>query len=188
MLLTVVAILCLTPAVMPVPQRAGGASAEEYAVYSAVIPDLFAESQDRSVVIEEQTITDRTYLDNDEQYFQRMFPTLGEGVAANYKLRNKIPARLKDSFDFKMRHVVVKEQELRRILKDAGSWNDFYKVYPTSVGFVYVSRVGFNSAMNQALVYIGHSCGGLCGTGNYVLLEKTADRWRVVKREMVWIS
>jgi hypothetical protein len=42
--------------------------------------------------------------------------------------------------------------------------------------------------MNQALVYIEHGCGGLCGTGHYVLLEKGVDGWKVIKRSMVWIS
>jgi hypothetical protein len=48
--------------------------------------------------------------------------------------------------------------------------------------------VGFNAAMNQAMVYIQHACGGLCGSGHYVLLEKNADQWRVVKESMVWVS
>lgn len=189
LLLTVATILCFTPAVMP--QRAGGASAEEYAVYSVVIAEIFSDRQEKSVVITDRTSSDSTtdgFSDRDQEYFKRMFPTLTEGVDKDYKARNKIPARLKDAFELKMRHVVLTKPEIDRIFKGNGSWDDFYKMYPTSVGIISLSRVGFSASMNQALVYIDHGCGGLCGTGHYVLLEKSADGWRVVNRRMVWIS
>jgi len=65
---------------------------------------------------------------------------------------------------------------------------EFYKRYPGSSGLIILSRVGFNAAMNQAMIYIQHRCGGLGGTGYYVLLEKTADKWNLAKQNMVWVS
>jgi len=79
------------------------------------------------------------------------------------------------------------QRTARNIFK-SGSWNEFYKRHPNSEGVIVLSRVGFNAGMNQALLYIDHTCGGLCGTGHYVLLEKSHGAWRVVKREMVWVS
>jgi hypothetical protein len=83
---------------------------------------------------------------------------------------------------------LIEKQEIEKIFKGRGWWAESYKRYPDSVGLIVLSRVGFNAARNQAMVYIQHVCGGLCGTGHYVLLEKNADQWRVVKESMVWVS
>ena len=39
-----------------------------------------------------------------------------------------------------------------------------------------------------ALVFLGFHCGGLCGEGNFLLLRRTGDRWKVIKSAMTWIS
>lgn len=50
------------------------------------------------------------------------------------------------------------------------------------------SRVGFNSAQNQALVYFGFSCGELCAGGYMVVLELEANGWMIVNTVEVWLS
>ena len=40
-----------------------------------------------------------------------------------------------------------------------------------------MSAVGFNVDKTLALVYVGHSCGGLCGGGSYHLLKKAGEKW-----------
>jgi hypothetical protein len=39
---------------------------------------------------------------------------------------------------------------------------------------------GYNAARNEAVLYVGHSCGGLCGTGHLYSLTKQHDQ-RIVK-------
>jgi len=55
-----------------------------------------------------------------------------------------------------------------------------------------VSAVGFNSDRTRALVYVGHSCGGLCGGGTYHLLIKKEGKWQVDReyrgRGCTWVS
>ncbi len=41
-----------------------------------------------------------------------------------------------------------------------------------------VSEVGFNRDRTRAIVYIGHTCGGMCGEGTYHLLVKRQGKWR----------
>lgn len=201
LLLTITTMVLLACSVMPMTQRPADVSAEEYAVYSALLANTFvdADKQDTSdeqikvklLVIKDQTSTDSTTeVDSAKtaQYFRQAFPTLTEEVVKDYRARNIAPAQLKDSFDLKLKHVLIGKQKLQKIFKGAGWWQEFYKRYPNSEGLVVLSRVGFNTSMNQVLVYIGHTCGGLCGTGHYVMLEKGAGGWRVVKRLMVWIS
>jgi len=42
--------------------------------------------------------------------------------------------------------------------------------------------------MTEALVYVAHTCDGLCGTGHYVLLLKVEGKWKVERKVMAWIS
>ena len=187
LLLTAIVVLLTCP-VQGTP-RTVDKSAEEYAVYSAAIANMF-ETRSKLLVIQDATNTDFTEPNSklDDQSFRRLFPTLAEGVVKDYKAKNNRPVRLKDSFKLNVKHVLVDEQEIVKIFKGSGSWDDFYKRYPDSGGLIVLSRVGFNAAMNQTMVYIQHACGGLCGSGHYVLLEKNADQWRVVKESMVWVS
>ena len=56
------------------------------------------------------------------------------------------------------------------------------------LGSVQVSRVGFNAAKNEALVYTGSYCGALCGSGYLFLLRKSGDHWEIVARHNLWVS
>lgn len=51
-----------------------------------------------------------------------------------------------------------------------------------------ISRVGINREFNQAILYSENYCGRLCGAGNYVVLELSDHRWRVVNITNVWVS
>lgn len=72
--------------------------------------------------------------------------------------------------------------------KGAGDWGAFGKKYPRAAGFTLVSAIGFNASQEQALVYVGHSCGMLCGSGYLVLLAKKQDKWEVQKIANIWVS
>jgi hypothetical protein len=50
------------------------------------------------------------------------------------------------------------------------------------------SHVGFNPSRAQALVYVSYVCGGMCGDGHFVLLERSGGRWRIADSVMSWIS
>jgi hypothetical protein len=72
--------------------------------------------------------------------------------------------------------------------KDSGLWKDFTKKYPNAAGFTIISAIGFNAAHNQALVYIGNSCGLLCGNGYVVLLDKKKEKWIAAKTAKIWTA
>ena len=58
-----------------------------------------------------------------------------------------------------------------------------YKLYgPNSVvdpsaPTITISAVGFNPVKTKAIVFIGSSCGGLCGHGTWHLLQKAHGKW-----------
>ena len=191
--LLLTAIAFLSYMVLPSTASAADESTEQYAVYSTVIARMFtAKDKSRQLVIKDLTSTEDTVIDKllqESRYIARMFPTLQKGVLRDYKARNKEPLQLKESFALRIKYVLVADKEIDKLFNDKdGWWDEFYKRYPDSGGFISLSRPGFNAVMDQAFVYIEHYCGALCGTGHYVLLQKRKDRWKVVKQEMVWIS
>ena len=71
-------------------------------------------------------------------------------------------------------------------------WQGFRRRFPDSGGFLQMSVVGFDSTRQRAMVYVAHSCGGLCGGGTHHLLERDGTRWREAKVpdlvQCVWAS
>lgn len=66
--------------------------------------------------------------------------------------------------------------------------SDFEARFPNNLGYFVVSRVGLNLDKTEALLYVDHFCGGLCGGGEYVLLRKVNGGWRVVDHHGTWVS
>lgn len=50
------------------------------------------------------------------------------------------------------------------------------------------SHIGFNPARTQAIVYVSYVCGGMCGDGHYVLLNRSGRVWRIATSLRAWIS
>jgi hypothetical protein len=65
---------------------------------------------------------------------------------------------------------------------------EFEARFPNNLGLFVVSRVGLNLNKTEALLYIEHFCGGLCGGGEYVLLRKVNGVWHVVDHHDTWVS
>lgn len=84
---------------------------------------------------------------------------------------------------------IVTQAELTQFFKGhGGGWEGFYKKHPKAAGVWQLSRPGYNPSGNEAELYLGHHCGGLCGTGHLILLTKENGRWKVKNRLMLWIS
>jgi hypothetical protein len=84
--------------------------------------------------------------------------------------------------------VFMSTQESDELFSKVGEWKDFAQKYPNAAGFTIVSAIAFDASHRQALVYVGNSCGMLCGTGYVVLLEKKKDKWIAAKTAKIWIS
>ena len=72
--------------------------------------------------------------------------------------------------------------------QNQSGWEIFYNRYPQAPGITTLSRVGFNSTFDQALVYIGTQSNWLAGAGYYVLLKKINGIWNIDQQVMTWIS
>lgn len=65
-------------------------------------------------------------------------------------------------------------------LVDEGSdtWRAFAVANKLEAGVLRLSPIGFNATRTKALVYVQHSCGTLCGSGWFVLLEQAGHEWK----------
>ena len=53
-------------------------------------------------------------------------------------------------------------------------------------GFSKFSRPGYEGS--HAIVCATYTCGGLCGKGWLILLNREVDRWRVTSAQLIWVS
>ena len=64
----------------------------------------------------------------------------------------------------------------------------FERLFPGAGGIISFSRVGFNSALDEAVVSTSFVCGGLCGLGWRHFLKKRRGRWQITDASRVWVS
>jgi hypothetical protein len=60
--------------------------------------------------------------------------------------------------------------------------------FPNNLGYFVVSHIGLNLNKTEALLYVDHFCGGLCGGGTYVLMRKVNGVWHVADQHSTWVS
>lgn len=91
---------------------------------------------------------------------------------------------------FKLPHVLIRDSLVEKLFFTDGSegWPGFNARYPKSHGIIWLSRVGFNTARTEALLYIGNQWTEGAGEGFVVLLRKAAGRWAEVAKASCWIS
>jgi hypothetical protein len=160
-----------------------GIPAEEYAIYAAVIDEMFAsakvssdsQSEGKLLIIEDRTVKN-TFVailgkDEGKMVKQAFSPTISQDTIDDYLAKNAKSHRLTKSFGLKLEYTLIPEEKIESILES-----------------VALSRAGLNSSGNQALVYMQRSCGPLCGGGHYMLLVKNKRRWVVKEKFTSWVS
>ena len=163
---------------------------EEYFVYATLLKERFLTPEIKRLVIEAYTsIDDQSFSDLDET-IKRAAPLSAE-TAANFRSKR---ARLKlhDDFGLAVEVDFLSQKEratiFKRSSKNYDGWRAFYGKYPASPGILKLSRVGFNADKSQALIFVAHSCGWLCGEGNYFVLVKKDGEWKIMKELVTWMS
>ena len=164
---------------------------ESNEVYSVILHAKFpSDSKGKLLVVVPETTGCSLYEDESTQKdfgprgpfavtVKDLMPEIDVDTASNYLAVNKLGGPLVVSVP-DLNIAVVNPAELRDGL--------FYKKYPNFDGVISLSQVGFNERHDQALVYVAYTCGGLCGSGSYVLLARTNGRWLILRDEGLWVS
>jgi len=116
-------------------------------------------------------------------------PTLNQATIESFRKANYQQASVHRSFRSPIDYELVTLAQLEPIFcKNCGFWPEYYKRFPGASGIVTWSRVGFNSDGSQALFYESYRCGGLCGAGRYMVMEKKNGNWMIGADIVVWVS
>jgi len=180
---------------------------EMYEVYSTVIKELYLNAGEmprtygaegagsrvaRLVVIRDYTIGGSFDPFESTSAWRTSGIFVDDETIDDFKRKKSDSVSLEPLFSFPAKQVLVSDHKSAGLFRRARhidrSWTGFYKRYPNSVGFISMSRVGFNGNHDQALLYIARFCGGLCGEGYYVILDKERGAWSVKEKTMLWIS
>jgi hypothetical protein len=168
---------------------------EEYAVYSAVLDQESEPGEMNSfapLVIQNQTVVDyysNGYMSHALEELKQSAPSLEQETLDNFRAGIEQPHPLKNLFRPPFRIIMISPQEVEGYFGLKGfRWPAFYKRYPKSTGLVILSKVGFNRAMNQAVVYRTFTCGDTCGYGSVVFLVKEGEVWKMKRSAGQWIS
>jgi len=181
----------------PAPAQDCVLTSEDYAVYSALLqergkPEDPEERWDNKpdLIISEATDSREDGKSNMWGFRSPSKQKPSDATVGSFSSRQKSVCRLKPLLDLAISYHLLPEEEENKFFKKKGprGWPDFYKKYPKSSGYWSLSPIGYNTEGTEALVYVGHHCGGLCGTGHLVLLAKENGRWVVKNRVMLWIS
>ena len=179
-----------------------GREADDYKVYDAVVRYMFRDGItrfDMNAKVDRIVFRDRTYSeyawDTQKENWSQVkirISSLTDEIIADYESVRKSEADLKEKFDIPLKYTLIADKKLRKLIPHPNGamehWNEYYKLYPKSAGYNSFSRVGYDKSGRTALVYFVNWCGSLCGTGNYVLVEKSEGGWKVKEAAPMWIS
>ena len=166
-------------------------------IYRVVIQEKFTfNGETKLIVLESQTTGCPMYEDESarrewghtpfQQTAKEMMPDADPLLLDDYLAKNRTPEPLKVS-NLGLNYVLVTNSDLPDGKFDE-FWTTFYQKFPNSSGIIFFSNVGFNEQHDQAFIYAGRSCGGLCGEGEYVLLRKVNGRWVIQQEVGLWVS
>ncbi|MEO8193733.1 MAG: hypothetical protein ABI681_07770 [Gemmatimonadales bacterium] len=171
----------------------------DYTVYSATLDGLFGQPMPsdsgrraRFVVRDSTLAGGLATAGLKTEYIRRQFGNRAkafEGTTESFLARNQSRVALSATL-FTARGSVetASSRELPPPNDPDGYWRAYYERFPRARGLIGLSRPGYDKARRHALVYYSMGCGGLCGEGGYVLLERREGKWLVLKRVVTMMS
>lgn len=195
--LALIVVTCFVSASAQSPAAKCELSGTDYAVLTAVMSGLGGPEDpeeawaNKKFVIEDSTATYKAEHDETGMWGFRSNSKEAPDKETTIEMRSRaaISCPLEAKFGDPKSYQIVTRAEIDALFKKGhDGWEKFYKKYPNAGGFWEFSRPGFNKDSTEAVLYVGHHCGWLCGTGHLYLVRKDGDKWKVVNRVMLWIS
>lgn len=172
---------------------AGPVSAEEYAIYSAVLrAEVLPEHEGFPLLMDSTWSVGEGTMDGQNLAYQQVTDSVRVPRAMFRRLAriNQRRHALTPSFSPGADYRMLSDSAFRALYRPGArdEWVDVRKRIPGTLGKVEFSRAAIDPRRDLALVYWQHECGLLCASGNLVLLRRDAGRWRVIDSSVVWVS
>lgn len=148
--------------------------ADAYEVYAAILPLEWPlrVAHAKQLVIRRETRSFQMCLKPDSEIEAKVGPAI-----ADYVKLNESKWLLQPRLSFTSPYQFLETSKFDALMGQGG-WPEFYRRYPESGGLIEFSAVGFDVNKIIAVVYMGHSCGPLCGGGTFHVLEKSDGKWK----------
>jgi len=169
-------------------------SEDDSAVYSALLRDLYQAAKGRPIILSDQTALGVppgmvANLQVQGPQTDTFLDKISLEARQSYEdINNHSSMHLQSPCKFAPECTLVNLADVALQVKDAKAWRKFMAKHVNTPGIIIVSRIGFNRARDQAVVYSGMSCGMLCGQGEFTWLTKHDGVWSVEASNVVWIS
>ena len=144
---------------------------EEAAIYELLLHDECKNSyHNSSVLLADQTIS---APDFDEESLFGVEPSLDKETLDQYvKINHTTQAFAPELSGLQFCELITSDELDALTQKDSNWYNDHMVIR--------FSKVGFNSSLDQALVYREYNCGGECAGGDlYFLIRLTDNSWSI---------
>jgi len=169
-----------------------GKVTSDYSVYSAILNQGFDKIK-KPLVVKQTSGTGFSLSFDDDIYEMRIEPEgIGRAIYDEFILQNDTTYVLENKFEIFPREVqLITLSDLEAAFQANGvkvGWEEFYRKYPDSGGYIRFSKIGFNDKKTEALVEYAHVFGGLGADGGFVFLEREDNAWVLKKIIGVWVS
>ena len=170
---------------MQTPSKSAEISDDEQAVYSV----FFAENPDTTLLLQDAA-SDSSMTSSQKvmDFIKSGLPAVSDETINDYLMNNKQDSQLPAKMNVGVEYQLLSADEFAEISSQPDWGNLLKEKYPGSDGYMFFSRVGFNNALDQALIYVGRVYGPLAGDASYYLLEKKDARWMIVNQIVRVIS
>jgi hypothetical protein len=107
----------------------------------------------------------------------------------DFAAHDRLPMLIARAIPSDIPYHLLPKAEIEAIFKAGGGWNQFYKDYPASGGYISFSPVGFDPGKTHAIVDMNLSCGSLCGHLQPRFFKKINGEWSEVSvKASIWMT
>ena len=164
---------------------------EDILIYTAALEHGIPSQSKRILMLEDSLID--TFSSNDENLAENL--SIETGISPKcfeeWSLINKESTSIKFKISSELDINFLSEYDIDTLFAGdtaVENWKQFNSLYKDYDGFIAISRIGYNDTKDQAVLLLEHHCGPSCGTGKFINLEKTLNKWAVQSTLTIWLA
>ena len=171
-------------------------SEQHYLVLSRVLEHGLGE-ECRELVIEERTTSGSFALNTPGSPLEETAELVGvkPGLLAKWQRTNLDFEFLTDNLSLDCTYHLISTEQREALFDSAAvnepeqGWRNFRRKYADAAGIIRMSIPVFDETGQHALTYVEFDCGPSCGSGRFVVLDKSVQAgWAVTGGSLVWMA
>jgi len=164
---------------------------EDIQIYTAVLKHGVPLQSEKILILEDSLVD--TLSNNDENLAENLSKELGvsQRCFEEWSLKNRESTSIKFKILSELDVSFLSTYDLDTLFNQntaKENWTRFNNSYKDYDGFIAISRIGYNDTKDQAVLLLEHHCGASCGTGKFISLIKTLNKWSVESTLTIWLA